>query len=82
MKLAARAAPHRCVTWLCLAHCNTRSQEEKLHSDLPNRKQSLGRVGDFAEHHSGVKKKKNIEARKGIQHCWRCNLYQNMSVKD
>lgn len=44
------------LTWLCLAHCNTRSQEEKLHSDFPSRKQSLGRVG---EHNSGIKEKLN-----------------------
>lgn len=50
------AAP-RVITWLCVARCNTRSQEEKLRSDFPSRKQSLGRVGDFAEYNSGVKKK-------------------------
>lgn len=54
MKLAAPSV----VTWLCLAHCYTRSQEEKLHRDFPSRKQSLGRVGDFAEHNSAVLKKK------------------------
>lgn len=78
-----KLATPRVITWLCLAQCNTRSQEEKLHHDFPSRKQSLGRVGDFAEHNSAVLKKiKYIEGRRGIQHCLRCNLYQITRVKD